>query len=238
MSSPKKPSSSVSSPRSSSPSSLSNKQRSSAASPRTPRRVPSPLNRSPLINENRYARSPERRSPIRSPQGTRSPQKNGYTQFIKDLAKISLNMLEDKYFEQNAEDYKKWLLSPGSLQKIGNKSYIKVCETIVDRILEVMYEFHIKIKTDRTKTKKESIIVYAIAASLALVTPLYFGIPDVLGDSSGITAGIFGGIGASLIGVAGGNLYYNNKKLSKKDTEEALKIKELFDEYLECVLAI
>lgn len=187
--------------------------------------------------------SPKSRSPLNlsKSRSKKSPQKNEYSKFIEDVITISINMLEDKNFEENAEDYKQWLLSPGSLQ--NNKSYTKVCENIVEQILEIMYQFHTKIKTDRAKTKEQALIIYVIANVLVAATVAY-PILDPLINSYGITPNIIIPstiitiLGSTLTGLLFENYFYNNKKISKKDTEEVLKIKELFEEYLECVLSI
>jgi hypothetical protein len=199
----------------------------------------SPKSKSPK-SKSPKSKSPKSKSPVYSHKSKRSNQKTEYIQFIYDLNTISTNMLEDKDFENNAENYKKWLLAPESLQKINHKSYTKVCENIVDEILNVMYQFHTKIRTDRVKTQKQANIIYGIIVGLTGAYFMYNGVlvPKILADSYGISAGIIGGISSGLTGLLSAELFYRNKKLSKKDTEEALKVEELFLAYIECVLSI
>ena len=101
-----------------------------------------------------------------------------------------------------------------------------------------MYQFHTKIGSDRVKTKKQANIVHGIVAALGAAYIMYTGIPENLNTIDVILYEFFQTIRLGLVSFSLKEFFYDYKKLSKKDTQEVLNIKELFITYMECVLSI
>ena len=166
-------------------------------------------------------------------------------------------MIEDKDFDKNVTFYKEWLLSPTSL-KNNKKSYLNICENIVDKIIKVLYDFHYKISNNKKKISLQALILAGLVGSLAgyglysSFGSFYQNTINVYENLKYINAtemlqvakqqldrlvleGVFTGL---TVGTAVGFGYYQGGKISKEDMNEIKKIKNLFDDYVICVLEI